>query len=139
MSTFKFRNECYRKSRSKNGFIYFSCSFPELWSFSQLRKYIFRQFCADLSKKSIKAIYLHISERSCFALSKNGIFYYVVRYDLLFQRYQALKSKNFVIRTLRCIYVNCFNRLSFLAQVSTKFQKCTFLDNLRTITQEGNM
>ena len=139
MSTFKFRNECYRKSRSKNGFIYFSCSFPELWSFSQLRKYIFCQFCADLSKKSIKAIYLHMSERSCFALSKNGIFYYVVRYDLLFQRYQALKSKNFVIRTLRCICVNCFNRLSFLTQVSTKFQNCTFLDNLRTITQERNM
>ena len=27
----------------------------------------------------------------------------------------------------------------FLAEVSAKLQKCTFLDNLRTITQEGNM
>ena len=27
-----------------------------------------KNFCADLSKKSIKAIYLDISERSCFAL-----------------------------------------------------------------------
>ena len=30
-------------------------------------------------------------------------------------------------------------RLRFLAEVITKFQKCTFLDNLRTITQKGNM
>ena len=39
--------------------------------------------------------------------------------------------------TLRCIHVNCFNRLRFLAEVSTKLQKCTFLDNLMTIPQEG--
>ena len=31
-------------------------------------------------------------------------------------------------------YVNYFNRLRFLAEVSIKLQKCTFLDNLRTIT-----
>ena len=43
------------------------------------------------------------------------------------------------MRTFRCIYVNCFNRLRFLAEVSTKLKKCTSLDNLRTITQEGNM
>ena len=28
-----------------------------------------------------------------------------------------------VMRTFRCIYVNCFNRLRFLAEVSTKLQK----------------
>ena len=44
-----------------------------------------------------------------------------------------------VMRTFRCIYVNSFNRLRFLAEVSTKLQKSTFLDNLRIITQEGNM
>ena len=44
-----------------------------------------------------------------------------------------------IMRTFRCIYGNCFNRLRFLAKVSTKLQKCTFLDNLRTITQKGNM
>ena len=44
-----------------------------------------------------------------------------------------------VMRTFRCIYVNCFNRLRFLAEVSTKLQKMHFLDNLRTITQERNM
>ena len=43
-----------------------------------------------------------------------------------------------VIRTFRSIYVNCFNRLRFLAEVSTKLQKMHFLDNLRTITQEGS-
>ena len=44
-----------------------------------------------------------------------------------------------VMRTFRCIYVNCFNRLRFLAEVTTNCKKCTFLDILRTITQEGNM
>ena len=31
-----------------------------------------------------------------------------------------------VMRTFRCIYVNCVNRLKFLAQVSTKLQKTHF-------------
>ena len=44
-----------------------------------------------------------------------------------------------VMWTFRCIYVNCFNTLRFLAEVSTKLKKRTSLDNLRTITQEGNM
>ena len=43
-----------------------------------------------------------------------------------------------VIKTFRSIYVNCFNTLRFLAEVSTKLQKMHFLDNLRTITQEGS-
>ena len=43
----------------------------------------FVQFCADLSKKFIKAIYLDISERSCFALSENDIVYYAICYDSL--------------------------------------------------------
>ena len=43
------------------------------------------------------------------------------------------------MRTFRCIYVNYFNRLRVLTKISTKLQKCTFLDNLRTITQEANM
>ena len=38
------------------------------------------------------------------------------------------------------IYVNCLNRLRILAEVSTKFQKMhSFVDNLRTITEERNM
>ena len=44
-----------------------------------------------------------------------------------------------VTRPFRCIYVNCLNRLRFLAEVSTKLQKMHFLDNLKTITQEDNM
>ena len=46
------------------------------------------------------------------------------------------KSEN---RTFICIYVNCFNRIRFLAEVSTKLQIVHFLDNLWTIIQEGNM
>ena len=34
----------------------------------------FLQFCADLGKKSINAIYIYASERSCYALSESGIF-----------------------------------------------------------------
>ena len=44
-----------------------------------------------------------------------------------------------VMRTFRYRYVNCFNRLTFLAEVSSKLQKKHFLDNLRTIILEGNM
>ena len=36
------------------------------------------------------------------------------------------------------MYVNCFVTLRFLAEVSKKMRKMHFLDNLRTITQEGN-
>ena len=52
-------------------------------------------------------------------------------------------NKNFQVYICR---LNCFldldnffNRLRFLAEVSTKLQKCTFFDNLRTITEEANM
>ena len=44
-----------------------------------------------------------------------------------------------VTRLFRCMYVNCFNRLRFLAEVRTNLQKMYFADNLRTITQEGSM
>ena len=43
-----------------------------------------------------------------------------------------------VMRPFRCIYVNCFNRLRFLLR-SARCKKCTFLENLQTTTQEGNM
>ena len=41
------------------------------------------------------------------------------------------------MRLFRYIYVNCFNRLRFLAEVRTKLQKVHFVDNLRTITAHG--
>ena len=44
-----------------------------------------------------------------------------------------------VMRSFRSIYVNCFYRLRFLAEVSTNCQKYAFLGNLRTITQETNI
>ena len=42
-------------------------------------------------------------------------------------------------RPFRCIYVTCFNRFRFLAEISSNCKKCTFLGHLRTITQKGNM
>ena len=56
--------------------------------------------------------------------------------------HSIINNTNFwkcVTRPFRCIYVNCFNRLRFLAEISTNLQKIHFLDNLRTITQEGSM
>ena len=44
------------------------------------KKVLSLQFCADLSKKSksIKANYIDVSKRSCFAFSENGIAYYAI-------------------------------------------------------------
>ena len=50
--------------------------------------------------------------------------------------YHFLKecNKNFQM------YVNCFDTdLVFLLRSAQNFKTCTFLDNLRTIAQEGNM
>ena len=46
------------------------------------KKVPFLKFCAAFSKKSksIKAIYIYASERSCYALSENGIAYYAMTY-----------------------------------------------------------
>ena len=44
-----------------------------------------------------------------------------------------------VIKTFRSIYINCFNILSFLLRSAQNCRKCTSLDNLRVITQEGSM
>ena len=43
--------------------------------------------------------------------------------------HSIINNTNFwkcVTRPFRCIYVNCFNRLRFLAEVSTKLQKMHF-------------
>ena len=47
-----------------------------------------------------------------------------------------LKVRN---ETFQMYICNCFNRLRFLTEVSTRLQKCTFLDNLKTMTRKGNM
>ena len=44
-----------------------------------------------------------------------------------------------VMRTFRCVHVNYFNRLRFLAEVIINFKKYTFLGNLRTITLGENV
>ena len=55
--------------------------FPELWSLNCLKN-VFLQFCADLSKKSksVKAIYIYVTETSRYTLSENGIVYYAMTY-----------------------------------------------------------
>ena len=39
--------------------------------------------------------------------------------------------------SFRWIWINCFIRFKFLAEVATNLQKCTILGTLRTITQEA--
>ena len=121
-----------------------------------------------LSKKSksIKAIFIYASERSCYALSENVIVYYAITYcfgDIRVWRRRILL--NFpqvsiffdilitniswtvaqtpinhtifwksVIRTFRCKYINYFNRLRFLAEVSTKLQKIHFFGQFKDHT-----
>ena len=64
----------------------------------------------------------NISERVSHSIINNVIFW------------------KYVTRPFRRIYVNCSNRLIFLAVVNTKSQKMHFfLDKLRTMIQEGNM
>ena len=53
-----------------------------------------------------------------------------------YKRYHFLKECN---ENFQMQYVNCFNRLRFLAEVGTKLQIMHFLDHLRPITQEGIM
>ena len=44
------------------------------------KKVHFLQFCADLSEKlkSVKAVYMYVSERSRYVLSEKGIVYYAM-------------------------------------------------------------
>ena len=53
-----------------------------------------------------------------------------------YKQYHFLKECN---ENFQMQYVNCFNKIRFLAEVSTKLQKMHFLYNLRTMTQEENM
>ena len=97
------------------------------------------QCCADLSKKSNSIKTIYICTR--YALSANGIVYYAMTYCFGFEveQFFQIPAESASLRTFMCIYVSCFNRLRFLAEVSTKFRKIHFFDNLRPITQERNM
>ena len=44
-----------------------------------------------------------------------------------------------IMITFRCIYVNCLTDLVFLLRSAQNCKQFTFLGNLSTITQEGNM
>ena len=71
------------KVDEKIGVIRLASMFPCWVMVLKLSKKVpFLQFCADLSKKSksIKVIYPHACERSCYALSENGIVYYAMTY-----------------------------------------------------------
>ena len=127
------------------------------------KKVQFLQFCADLSKKSksVEAIYIYASESFHYILSENAMIYRGLSQKKMLTWQKFLKNSstsnthtietvshsiinniNFwkcVTRLFRCMYVSCFNRLRFLAEVRTNLQKMYFVDNLRTITQEGSM
>ena len=56
-----------------------------------------------------------------------GIFFDILIANILWLMTQTPLSHNIfwksAMRTFRCIYVNCFNRLRFLAEISTKLEK----------------
>ena len=57
------------------------------------KKVYFLQYCAKLSKKSksIKIIYIYASERFCYTLSENGIYYYAMTFCFGFEVEQFFK------------------------------------------------
>ena len=72
-------------------------------------------------KKILRTSNPNISKTVCHSIINNTIFW------------------KCIIKPIRCIYVILLNSFRFLAEVSTKLHKMHFLDNLRTIIQEGNM
>ena len=71
------------KVDEKNGVICLVSMFPSWVMVLKLSKKVhFLQFCADLSKKSksVKAIYIYVTETSRYTLSENGIVYYAMTY-----------------------------------------------------------
>ena len=85
LSIFKFRNECYKqveqKKRSKNAVILVVFIFLSSVMILKLSKKVhFLNFVLNSAKKSkyVKAIYIYVSERSCYAFSENVIVYYAM-------------------------------------------------------------
>ena len=119
--------------------------------------------------KSTEVIHIYASESSRYALSENGIVYYAMTYRFgdirVWSRIILLnfcwvsiffniliantswKVTQIPINNIifwksvmrRCIYVNCCDRWGFLLRSAQNCKKCTLLDNLSAITQEGDM
>ena len=97
---------------------------------------------------NLKGLVTHFWRYQCLK-SKNSHFCWVsIVFDILISNISWTVAQTPIkhiifwktlIRTFISIYVNCFNRLRFLAEVSTKLQKIHFMDNLRGISQEGSM
>ena len=106
--------------------------------------------------KSVKATYIYASERPRYALSENGIVYCAMTWDISVWSWIILLNFCWVsiffdilitniswtvaqtpinhsifwkrvMRNFKCIYLHCFNRLRFLAEISTKLLKLHFL------------
>ena len=107
------RNSFIVNSRWKKWVIYLVPMFPSWAMVLKLSKKVYiLQFCADLSNKckSVREIYIYASERSRYSQM-------VVYHEWWLRPYHFLKECN---ETLQMQYVNCFNRLRFLAEVSAK-------------------
>ena len=73
----KRKDQMKKKKKKKKWVICLVSMFPSRVMILKLSKKVhILQFCADLGKKSksINAIYIYASARSCYALSENGIF-----------------------------------------------------------------
>ena len=116
-----------RYALSENGIVYYALTycFGDIWVWSQR---ILINFCRI--SISFDVLIVNIS----WTVAQTPINQYVAQTPI--NHIIFWKS---VMRTFRSIFVNLLNRLSFLAEVSTKLQKIHFLHHLRTIFKEGNM
>ena len=131
-------------------FLYFPCSLPELWSLKCLKKCIFAVLCWPQSLLKQFTQYIHLKGlvrrfqkmivyyvmTHCFGdirvwsqiiLLKFcwvSIFFCISIANIAWTvAHTPIKHIIFwkgVMRTFRCIYVNCFNRLRFLATQNYK-------------------
>ena len=142
------------RSRKIGSFIQFPRSLPELWSLNCLKKYIFCNFVLTSAKNlslSKQLTYIHFQKMVLFIvlqLDRFGdisvwswrillnfcwvsIFFDILITNISWTVAQAPINHSIfwksVMTNFRCIYVHCFNRLRFLAEISTKLLKLHFL------------
>ena len=122
-----YASERSRCTLSENGFVYYAMTYCfgyiKVWSWRILLNFCWVSIFFDILITNIS-----------WTVAQTPINQYVSQTPI--NHIIFWKS---VMRTFRYIYVNCFNRLRFLAEVNTDCKKDNFLDNLSTKTWQGNM
>ena len=114
-------------------FVQLPCFLPELWSLNCPKKCIFCNFVVTSGRNLSlwKQIYIYASESSHYTLSQKDMVYRDMSHPNISETVRHTIINNtifwkYVTRPFRYIRVNCFNRIRFLADVSTKLKKMNF-------------